>query len=271
MSAVDRLQAHWGLTRPPFGPDIPADHLVATKAHAEAVARIRWAIAQPGICVIAGEVGAGKTVAARAALASIEPARHIPIYIPDLTIGLKGIHTQIVTTLGGVPHYAAATLAIQARHLLAGERDERGRTPILLVDEAHLLTTSDLEGLRMLTNTSMDTGADFALILLGQPTLRRRLKLAVLSALDQRITTRYTITGMTPTETTTYVKTHLAWAGRTDTLFSDDALTDIHHAARGYPRAINTLALAAMLAAYTDDKAIIDRDSATKAIADNTE
>jgi len=271
MSPVDRLQNHWGLTRAPFGPGIPVASLVPTTGHSEAVARIRWAIAQPGIGVIAGEVGAGKTVAARAALAGLEPARHITVYIPDPTIGLKGLHTQIVTTLGGRPHYAAATLAIQAQHLLAGEHDERGRTPVIIVDEAHLLSVPDLEGLRMLTNTSMDTGADFALVLLGQPTLRRRLKLGVLAALDQRVATRYTITGMTPDETTTYVKTHLAWAGRTDTLFSDDAITEMHQASRGYPRAVNTLALAAMLAAYTDHKAIIDRSSALQAIADNTE
>ena len=271
MSPIQAIQNHWGLTRTPFGPDIPVDKLAATKPHAEAVARIGWAISQRQICVIAGEVGAGKTVAARAALAGLEPARHIPIYIPNPTIGLKGIHTAIVATLGGQPHYATANLAIQAQQLIAGEHDERGRTPILIIDEAHLLSNPDLEGLRMLTNTSMDTGADFALILLGQPTLRRRLKLGVLAALDQRIATRYTITGMDPAETTAYITTCLSWAGRADTLFSDDATNEIWQTSRGYPRAVNTLAIAAMLAAYTDHKTIIDRASAEKAIADTTE
>ena len=270
MTGIDTLQNHWGLSRTPFSPDIPVEQLVPTKGHAEAVARCRWAIASRQICVIVGEVGAGKTAAARAALAGIEPARHVPIYIPDPTIGLKGINTTIVTALGGQPHYAAANLAIQTSQLLSGERDERGRTPILVIDEAHLLTNQNLDGLRMLTNTAMDTGADFALILLGQPTLRRRLKLGVLSALDQRVTTRYTIEGMTRDETTSYIKTHLAWAGRTNTLFADDAIGEIWQTSRGYPRAVNTLATAAMLAAYTDHKAIIDRTSTEKAIADNT-
>lgn len=64
------------------------------------------------------------------------------------------------------------------------------------VDEAHLLTNTDLKALRMLTNAEMDTGSHFATLLIGQPILRRGLKLAVLAALDQRISTRYTITGM---------------------------------------------------------------------------
>src|SRR5438093_932469 len=39
--------------------------------HAEAVARIRWCVAETALAVITGEVGAGKTVALRAALAEL--------------------------------------------------------------------------------------------------------------------------------------------------------------------------------------------------------
>ncbi len=39
-----------------------------------------------------------------------------------------------------------------------------------------------------------------------------------------------------------YLRAHLALAGRTDTLFSDDAIRAIHTHARGLPRAINRLA-----------------------------
>jgi type II secretory pathway predicted ATPase ExeA len=123
----------------------------------------------------------------------------------------------------------------------------------------------------MLTNSDMDTSSMFALVLAGQPTLRRRLRMAVLSALDQRVATRYTMGGMTPAETTVYVQTHLAWAGRTDRLFSDDALAVIHQSARGYPRAVNNLAVASMIAAYASGKAIVDQSSAEAAVIENTE
>lgn len=267
----DRLETHWGLTRMPFGPSVPAGKLSQTKAHTEAVARIRWAVAQREACVVAGEVGSGKTVAARAAIAALEPARHLPVYVPDPTLGLRAVHSQIVDALGGDPPYSSAELAVRAGRLLAGELDERGRIPVLVLDEAHLMTNSQLEGIRMLTNTEMDTGAAFALVLLGQPTLRRRLRMAVLSALDQRIATRYTIGPMTPQETSQYIKDHLAWAGRTDTLFSDDAAQTIHQAARGYPRAVNALARASMIAAYTAGKAVIDQSAAEAAAAEMSE
>ena len=57
---------------------------------------------------------------------------------------------------------------------------------------------------------------------------RRRMKLGVLAALDQRIGLRYTMAPMTDTETGSYLRHHLALAGRDDTLFSDDAVTLVH-------------------------------------------
>jgi type II secretory pathway predicted ATPase ExeA len=53
------------------------------------------------------------------------------------------------------------------------------------------------------------------------------------AALDQRVALRYALAPMTPAETADYVKHHLALAGRTDTLFSDDATTLIHQTSRG--------------------------------------
>ena len=45
------------------------------------------------------------------------------------------------------------------------------------------------------------------------------------------------MTGMTGTETASYIAHHLTLAGRSDTLFSDDAIALIHQVARGLPRA----------------------------------
>ncbi len=110
----------------------------------------------------------------------------------------------------------------------------------------------------------------FACLLVGQPTLRRRLKLGQLAALDQRIAVRYHMTGMTPEETVGYLRHHLALAGRSDTLFSDDATSLIHQTGRGYPRAVNNLAIQALLAAFAAGKAIVDESSARAAVTEVT-
>jgi type II secretory pathway predicted ATPase ExeA len=83
---------------------------------------------------VACAVGAGKTVAARAAIDRAEPARHHLIYIPDPTVAARGIYHHIVTALGGRPSFHNAALVPQARDALAAEHSERGRVPILCID-----------------------------------------------------------------------------------------------------------------------------------------
>src|SRR5262249_22540358 len=155
---------------------------------------------------------AGKTVAVRAATAALDPSRHVFIYLANPTIGVRGMLTHIVATLGHTPAFHKATLAPQAAEALATEHAERGRNPVL-VDEAHLLDNHQLEATRLLTNHDMDSGSPFAVILLGQPSLRQRLRLGVLAALDQRIAVRYTITGMSPNDTADYIRHHCKIAG----------------------------------------------------------
>jgi type II secretory pathway predicted ATPase ExeA len=220
--------------------------------------------------VITGEVGVGKTVAVRAALAALDPTRHTVIYLGNPTVGSRGIHHAIVAALGGSPRPHRATLIPQAADALALEHAERGRTPVLVLDEAHLLDHDQLEGIRMLTNHDMDRSSPFACLLIGQPTLRRRIKLGVLAALDQRIAVRYHMTGMTMDETIGYLRHHLTLAGRSDPLFSDDAAALIHQTSRGYPRAVNNLALLALVAAFATSKNIVDESSARTAATEVT-
>ena len=100
----------------------------------------------------------------------------------------------------------------------------------------------------------MDAASPLACLLIGQPTLRRMLRLGVLAALDQRIALRYAMPAMTGEQTAGYITHHLKLAGRSDPLFSDDAITLIHDAARGLPRAVNNLATQALIAAWAGRK-----------------
>lgn len=266
--SVARLQSHWGFTRMPFGRGLAPSMLHRHAGHAEAVARISWCVDQRALGVITGEVGAGKTVAVRAATAALDGSRHVVIYLPNPSVGVRGMLHHIVAALGQVPSFYTATLVPQAAAALATEHAERGRSPVVIFDEAHLLDNAQMEAVRMLTNHDMDSGAPFTALLIGQPTLRQRLRLGVLAALDQRISVRYALTGMNTDETAQYITHHLKIAGRTDTLFSADATTLIHNAARGYPRAVNNLAVNALTAAFTRNQSIIDEKAARTAISE---
>lgn len=270
---ISSLQSHWGFTRMPFGRDLPADNLFRATAHKEAVARLRYLISARGLGVLTGEVGSGKTVAVRAATHGLDTSRHSVIYLPNPAIGTRGLHGAIATALGQAPRFHHATLIPQVERALHTEYAEKGRHVIVIIDEAHHLDNAQLEALRMLTNADMDAFSPLSILLVGQPDLRRRIKTGDMAALDQRIQLRYHFPtpALGPDETKKYIEYHISLAGRgNNVLFSDDAITAIHNHARGVPRAINNLSIAALLAGYTTNKHIIDESSARTAIAEAT-
>ncbi len=266
--SIDRLRSHYGFERMPFSKDLAPSMLHAHRSHQEAVARISWCVQERQIAVICGECGAGKTVAARAAVQALDASRHTILYLGIPGVGLRGMYSAIVSGLGGTPRFYTASLIGQAQELLAAEASERGKQVILIFDEAHLLDGDCLEGLRCLSNADMDQTAPFTLILLGQPTLRRRLRMGTFAALDQRVGLRYTIGGLQAEETASYLEHHLKLAGRADRLFTDDAVALIHQASRGLPRLVNNLAVQSLIAAFASKKAIVDQSAARAAVAE---
>ncbi len=261
---------HFGFTRTPFSKSLAPTELFSRQAHQEAVARILHCVQESSLGVITGEVGAGKTVAARAARSLLDPLRHQVIYIANPAFGTRGLYVTVVSALGARPRFFKAEVMAQAQLLLEAEESERHRRVVIVVDEAHLLSPDQLEELRLLTNSDMDSKSPFAGILLGQPTLTRQLRLGIFAALDQRIATRFHIPPMDLGDSTAYLRHHLALAGRSDPLFADDAVVRLHRLANGIPRALNNAATSALIAAAADGKDLVDDACAKKAVAELT-
>ncbi|MER6465517.1 hypothetical protein ABT278_34345 [Streptomyces sp. NPDC001228] len=94
----------------------------------------------------------------------------------------------------------------------------------------------------MLTNDEVESSGPLACLPIGQPTLRHKIKLGVLNALDQRSPRSRRGNGLLPGPPPRARR-------RTDTFFTDDAITLLHDTARGYPRVVNNLAVQALLSA----------------------
>lgn len=260
--------SHFGFSATPFGKAIVAADLFGRPSHDEAVARVRFCVAESLLGVIVGEVGVGKTVALRAAVSALDPTAHQVIYVANPAFGTRGLYVTIVSALGATPRFFKAEVMAQAQALLAAEEAERRRRVVFVVDEAHLLSPEQLEEIRLLTNAEMDSRSPFALILVGQPTLVRRLRMGVFAALDQRIATRYQLEPMDLAESARYLTHKLALAGRSDPLFADDAVARLHKAGLGLPRALDNLARDALIAAAADGKALVDDACAKRAVAE---
>ena len=91
-----------------------------------------------------------------------------------------------------------------------------------------------------------------------------------MAALDQRVSLRYHIPApaLTPAEASGYIRRHLEHAGGPTPCSPTTPFRAIHSHARGLPRAINRLAVTALLAACATGKTIVDESSARAAISE---
>jgi type II secretory pathway predicted ATPase ExeA len=66
-------------------------------------------------------------------------------------------------------------------------------------------------------------------------------------------------------EAAQYPRHHLALVGRVDPMFGNDAVARLHKVSLGLPRVLNNSAIAALIAAATAGKALVDEESAKRA------
>ena len=72
-------------------------------------------------------------------------------------------------------------------------------------------------------------------------------------------------------DTADYIRQHLTFAGRSDPLSLTTRSTPFTSLLGVIPRAVNNLSVAALIATYTADKAIVDMAAAQSAITENKE
>ena len=176
----------------------------------------------------------------------------------------SGLLRALNTALGLQPRRGKADLLLQFHAAV----DDLPKQLVLLLDEAHLFQLETLEELRLLTNTHFDSQAPFTRVLAGQPALRDLLGLASMASLNQRVTVRYRLTGLSKDETFAYLSHHLQRAGAKHNILADEVVTAIFHASRGLPRVINNLTTACLIAAASQNRKDVDLQLYQDAIAD---
>jgi general secretion pathway protein A len=135
---------------------------------------------------------------------------------------------------------------------------KKNKTPVIIVDEAHLLSREMLEEIRFMLNFRMDSYSPLSLILAGQSELRDTLSKQVYEAISQRVQVRYHLPSLERKETEGYIAKHLENAGRCLELFSDAAIDAIHEYTGGIARKINNVCIAGLLYAMNQKKRMID-------------
>jgi general secretion pathway protein A len=263
------FQQFYGFTCSPFSKSIPTDDLFETAGQKELAARLTFLVRERGFGLVTGEFGSGKSTAVRAFTASLDFNRHLVIHLDNPTTGITGLYRDLLLHLGQQPPYTASRMVTAIRAALDDLLTNKRRVPLIIIDEAHLLTQPRLDQLRLLLSDKMDSQSLATLLLVGHPCLRSTLRLTIHEAFHQRLTMRYHLPPLDLQETLGYVKHHARVAGFTaGTLFTDDAITRIFDYTKGFPRRINQVCTTALMAGMIDQKSVIDESTVRKAIAD---
>lgn len=257
-------ETHFGLSAKPFGKTPDPRFLYRGRQHAEALARLLFAVEERELAVLTGEIGAGKTMLSRALVDEAgERCRFILVLNPRLTAAglLKAVAEGIgVSQRRGIgPEDLAERLAAL---------DAEGRFPVVLVDEAQLLSKAVIDELRLLTNLQLDDRNLLGVVLLGQPELRARLRKPAFEAFRQRVGASYHLGPLDREELGNYVAHRLKVAGRIEPLFTEGALEVVHAASAGVPRRVNNLCASALLEAFGRGATMIDAAIAENVVRD---
>jgi general secretion pathway protein A len=233
----------------PFPKDLDPDQLFKCPSVTEFEARLRHLVEMRGIGLFTGEPGCGKTTVCRKVASSLHTGLFKTFYVCNSSGGVMDLYKLIAWQLGLPVERSRAALYRSISAEVTRLCTETRISPVLFIDEAHLLLSELLEELRMLTNYEMDSKNRLCIALVGQPELRRRINMAVHEALNQRIVVRHQMGIISLEETGLYLEHQLRLAGTEMPIFEKAAVTAIHQATSGLLRRINALAHHALIAA----------------------
>jgi len=261
------IVAFHGFKRFPFDKNIKSSDILDTEPQKECAARLDFIKRRGGIMLLVGDPGVGKTLALRRFADGLNENIYRAVYTPLSTLKGADLLRHINDRLGLPNRASKGSVYRQIQDEILDSREQRGRTVVLIIDEAHLLKTGALQELRLLTNFKMDSFDPFILILSGHVELRRTMDLGVMEDFSQRLALRYHIPPLSPRETKEYVLTHMKLAGAPEPIFSDSALAALYEITFGIPRRIGVAAETALTYAMLEDKRTVDADLVLKAKA----
>jgi type II secretory pathway predicted ATPase ExeA len=231
-------------TANPFAPALPRQFFLETIGAGEALRRLDDGLGQrEPFLIVTGEPGIGKSALANEAVARWGP-RVLAAYLAFPATTRDELLGEILRRFGAEPADGAGGakwIACLEAALL--KISDRSQVPIVVVDDAHLLSRELLDTLRLLVNAAQQAGRSLEVLLVGLPSLEAAIDDPALAALRQRVSVRARLEPLSAGETRRYIRHRVTLAGGDgSTLFSRKTCAEIATLSHGVPRAINALA-----------------------------
>jgi len=240
-----------------------------SEKHKEALACVLYTVEQrKGFALITGEVGTGKTIMCRAALARLEGQVESAV-ITNTALTAKQLIEAVCEEFELDTRRASKYRLIQRLNEFLIQRYRQNVHVVLVIDEAQNLDKRTLEEVRLLGNLESDEDKLLQIILVGQPELRRKIGSPELRQLHQRIAVKFHLYPLTAAEVSDYIDHRLRVAGADGAdLFAPKAKHEAYAYSGGIPRLINLVCDHALLEAYVSDQHQVTAEVIRKVVRD---
>lgn len=255
-------------TTKPFSKELDPLLCYEFRGHREAAARLELMIQERTLGVLTGEVGGGKSTLIRRLFASLDDMIYVPIYLCCAGMKPREFYGGLLEALGVEAVYSLSKARKLWQDTLRSRSALGEKTIVCIIDEAHEMSESMLLELRFALNVNMDSISLFPLILVGQPELRKQLRLKKYEATAQRIGLQYHLGAMTKEETSAYIRHHMTITRTERPVFAESALGRIFAASQGIPRIINQLCNQILLDAQSRNLEVIEESDVVRVLAD---
>lgn len=226
--------------------------LFLSRRHREALAGLMYAVRDGrGFAVLTGEVGTGKTTLIHALLTELGD-RALSAFLFNPGLSRRDLYLHLLAEFG-LPAEHSLPACVRALQKLLLDQFRDGIRVVVIIDEAHALSTELMEEVRLLSNFETSQSKLLQVLLIGQPELAERLRTPELRQLRQRIALRYELAALTLAETVAYVQSRLVTAGGARSLFMPSAYPALYRFSGGLPRLINILCDHALLTGFARD------------------
>jgi general secretion pathway protein A len=250
--------AYFGFTENPFNISPDPEFLYRSPQHEEALANLIYGVrSRKGFIVLTGEVGTGKTTMLECLRDYLDTHRIEFAFLFNSRLTPDQFFEMMAYDFDLQCDRKSKTEVLFALNALLLQQAERGRTSVLIVDEAHNLDWDVLEEIRLLGNLETRQGKLLQIILSGQPELDRKLDAPNLRQLKQRIVLRCMLNPLTPEECVAYIESRLAHAGMPNQqVFPPELLEEMYRRSRGIPRLINLIADNLLVTAFAMEQRV---------------
>jgi len=199
--------------------------------------RFTWLLESPGVGLLTGEAGVGKTAALRQLTRALNPHRYQVIYLAETDFGRLDLYRSLALALGLEPVHRRAALWRDIKARIQELADGKGVVPLWIIDEAQNLPVEFFRDLPAFLNFAFDSRDLMVVWLLGHPHLVHTLERAPYAALASRIQVRLQVKPITERERFKELIDHaFSQAGAQHTLLSDSGLELLRQASQGLPR-----------------------------------